>query len=522
MSDQLKEYIAANRQGFDVHEPGPVVWAGIDQQLQQPSTTIKTKKFKHMFKYGFGASALVIGSLAVFHLVNTPEKTAHRPAIQAAAPAPLATPSVPQEKSNITIKAFRLPRAVALGNIVTSAAEAPNEAVPIAPLQSPPATFNSVPEKQPASADSQTIALDLVQSSGLLSFQNENNTIDTLFNGVKKLEVNSEFCEINIVSHPDDADHAVKLNGHFGNKKPGKSADLTIRYERAGDHLKITIETEKKNHVSFSLTSSQESSVLNLDVPLKTDITAHSSSGSIRFKKLAGKDLHFTSDFGNLAGSDVNSDIRVNSSSGNISLNNIKGNITAKSDFGNLKISHAEGDLNLSSNSGNVSLRDTKGNGNIRCSFGNLRLDSITGNMDIVSSSGNMAIHNMTGSLVSACDFGKQTLENVNGNIKARTNSGSIVLDNTKGKLELNTSFGNITGKGVRLTESSSFDVSSGHLKIDLLNDMKELRFELQTSSGKITVNKEDVKDTSDQALSIGKGAILVKGTSTFGNQVFN
>lgn len=64
MKDTLKEFIDQHRHDFDAAAP-PDLWPTIAAQIsKQPNFTLK--KNGNMLKYGFGASALIIGSLVIF------------------------------------------------------------------------------------------------------------------------------------------------------------------------------------------------------------------------------------------------------------------------------------------------------------------------------------------------------------------------------------------------------------------------------------------------------------------------
>ena len=66
MSDKLKYFIDSNREDFDRYEPGDL-WTKIDNGLKQQTQSTHVKNFKNMFKYGFGASALIIGTFMVMN-----------------------------------------------------------------------------------------------------------------------------------------------------------------------------------------------------------------------------------------------------------------------------------------------------------------------------------------------------------------------------------------------------------------------------------------------------------------------
>jgi hypothetical protein len=69
MSDTLKIFIENNREGFK-ETPPENLWGHIEKGLKQNNNLLKTKKLSTMLKYGFGASVLIVGTVAIMNLKN--------------------------------------------------------------------------------------------------------------------------------------------------------------------------------------------------------------------------------------------------------------------------------------------------------------------------------------------------------------------------------------------------------------------------------------------------------------------
>ncbi len=75
MKDDLKLFIDNNRDGFK-ETPPAIAWTNIENELKKNKPmkqskarfTIKTKNISTMLKYGFGASVLIIGTVAILNL----------------------------------------------------------------------------------------------------------------------------------------------------------------------------------------------------------------------------------------------------------------------------------------------------------------------------------------------------------------------------------------------------------------------------------------------------------------------
>jgi hypothetical protein len=81
----------------------------------------------------------------------------------------------------------------------------------------------------------------------------------------------------------------------------------------------------------------------------------------------------------------------------------------------------------------------------------------------------------------------------------------------------LQASSGKIHGEQITLTGNSSFRTSSGSIDYDFTNDIDELKFELESSSGQIVAGGTSAKGT----VITGNGDILVKGKSSSGRQSY-
>jgi hypothetical protein len=73
----------------------------------------------------------------------------------------------------------------------------------------------------------------------------------------------------------------------------------------------------------------------------------------------------------------------------------------------------------------------------------------------------------------------------------------------------------------VELTANSTFVTTYGDVRMNLINPLQALSFELATTYGEILVDKNGEKFTNESKLNIKRGDILVKATSSSGDQVF-
>lgn len=326
--------------------------------------------------------------------------------------------------------------------------------------------------------------------------------IDTLFSGIKKLEVNGKYCDINIRAIPGDDlifKGAIKITTKGWVIKRGSE---TIMCERDGEILKVWMESTGKSSWVLGGTYQIDAS-LDFDVPVKTLVDVSNEDGDIGIKGLQA-DIHVESGYGNLSLIDIQGNIKSNCSSGNITLRNVTGDIDLTAGYGNVNLNNLKGNLHIHSKSGDLFLTKITGNSYLNSGYGNQQLSDLTGNLTSIVTSGNVKLSILKGNL----------------NIKA--DYGNVELLDCKGNIYLNVESGSIKGNNISLTDSLQMKTNYGNINMHLNNNMSELSFDLQTAYGKIKINKEGShKVVRDGKLVIGKGRIIVKGYTQSGDLVF-
>lgn len=530
MRDKLKELIQNNREDFDTHEPGDL-WTKIDQGMKQHASGINSKNIQHMLKYGFGASALIVGTFLVVtsqkdKVVGKSQHVASKP-VRVSRPVntlTLTTNIVPVQETG---KEEKKPQTI------SSIAELPRQTKDSIVSGALPETTDMEITDSVAEPAYSGRGNTLIASYGTsLSFKNNDSLkddayvhVDTLFKDVKRLEVNGESCHITVKAHPGND---VRMQGEIGGPagdvlmfgmKSYKNKITTCRFEKKDSVLKVWIEPKDLKKRVRVTNDEKKTSHLDFEVPSKTEVIINNSSGNIGVYGIEGNVLNLETDFGHITAENIKTGLILRTSSGNISAKNITGTLTAKTSFGHQVLDDLTGDILLRSNSGNITVKHLKGNADVKSSFGHQKFENVTGDINSVSSSGNITIKELKGKADAKTSFGWQQYANVSGDIHATASSGNVEIDGSKGNLHLTTSFGHITGKNVLLLNNSEFRTSSGNIHMNFLNSMKELRFDLKASFGNLLVEKDHEKNRSDDSLVFGQGAILVKGVSSFGNQ---
>jgi DUF4097 and DUF4098 domain-containing protein YvlB len=137
--------------------------------------------------------------------------------------------------------------------------------------------------------------------------------------------------------------------------------------------------------------------------------------------------------------SKFNLDLRT--SGGNISVDNLTGDIVGETSGGNLILGKLDGAVKMSTSGGNISLRGASGNFQLETSGGNIHGEGIVGDTHVETSGGNIELRDLDGKL-----YGSTS----GGDIRAE-------MKNNKG-IDLSTSGGNLI---VRLPKSATGDVTA-------------------------------------------------------------
>lgn len=539
MSDRLKDFVENNREGFDDLLPGDL-WAGISGSLSNtPSPSLTTdgglrsaflKNLPAMLKYGFGASALILGT---FLIVNSQKEksVSHIPKQEQHIDSPVAEIKTPRFNAGTLniIHTEARPTEVeapeALADVETAQPAAVDETI-VEESAVPSTTEKETPSNSRATAlynySEKTTPDDTIQEASIY--------LDTIFHSIKRIEVNVWVCNVNINRGSSDKTSlkgrvTPPSNSYFALRRHKfEKARTKLKYEIKDSVLKVWMEDENLNHVKRTKTTRyEESSYLNFEVPSEMDVDVTVQSGNVNLNGLSNKFTRLRSIFGSVKVNDLtSSSLIVKTSSGNVELSKVIGQIRSDNTFGNQTLENVKGNANVHTSSGNTTIRGLNGNLDVITAFGQQVLENISGNVVANVSSGNISVKSVSGNTDIRSSFGTQNFEQVTGDIYARASSGSIKVNDSKGKMILSTSFGSIVGKNVTLVSSANFKTSSGDIQMQLLNDIKDLSFDLKTSSGSLNVEKANLSSNSDRNLMIGQGPILVRGISSFGNQSYH
>jgi hypothetical protein len=149
---------------------------------------------------------------------------------------------------------------------------------------------------------------------------------------------------------------------------------------------------------------------------------------------------------------------------------------------------------------------------------GDVRVAGLSaGVMRVKTASGDVTVSDIDAAATVGTISGDLFARKLRGNLALTTISGDIELSGLQGRISVESVSGDIHGDTILLESSSNFKTVSGDIDIDLENPLDELRYDLSTVSGRLTVGSVGVT----RGLQMGSGSLTLKGESASGSQTY-
>ena len=294
------------------------------------------------------------------------------------------------------------------------------------------------------------ITLCWVVLMGLPLIASAQNIITKQYAGIESLEIEGGALEVTYTGKTGHKD--VDITAFLG---PEEERERDLVFVTMGNVLKIAYKSNKKfNHYNGPKRYVQISGPENIKLQVKN------SSGQVIVDQVSSEETQLMVSSGQIKASNITGDLILKGSSGNIQASEISGSVT--------------------------------------CSLtsGSSRLENIGGNLDFSSTSGRL------------------NASRVGGKVDAKLTSGSISLDDIGELGEIAISSGNVKATGAKLGNTTHFKGSSGSFSINTPSDLTAFNYDLQASSGSVSVGKS----SGGKKLMIQNGAsATVKGNISSG-----
>jgi len=290
---------------------------------------------------------------------------------------------------------------------------------------------------------------------------------DAQFDGVKRIEIEGRFVDVNIIGTDEDE---VDLKGIIRGKLRG-GKDFEFKHKQNGSLLKIWIEAPRSIMGRFEAN-------LTLKVPYSMDIDIRNSSGDVYIEEIAADKM------------------KLVTTSGDIELKNIETQLTISATSGDLEIDYLKGAILSASTSGDQSLNHIRASISTRATSGDLIFSNVIGDLSTKTTSGDLKF------------------ENIDGRISNVSTSGDLTINKAKTVLDLTVTSGDINGDGIELIGDSRFKSTSGDVSMDF-NNISTMSFDLKASSGDLRAGSR----SADRKLYMKNGDVWIYGVSSSGNQ---
>ena len=305
----------------------------------------------------------------------------------------------------------------------------------------------------------------------LMPFYSSSQTVyaevDAKFDGIKRVEIEGRFVDVNILG--TDADE-VDLKGIIrGKLREGK--DFEFKHRQEGVVLKVWIEAPRSIMGRFE-------AKLTLKVPYSMDIDIRNSSGDIYIEEIVADKMKLVTTSGDVELKNIETQLNTSATSGDLEIDYLKGTISAGSTSGDQKFSHIRASVSTRATSGDFLFSDVLGDLSTKTTSGDLQFENIDGRISNVSTSGNLTID------------------------KAQT------------ILNLTTTSGDISGDGIELIGDSKFKSTSGDISMNF-NNIDDKSFDLKASSGDLRAGSR----SADRKLYMKNGDVWIYGISSSGDQ---
>lgn len=462
MRNTLKEYIDQHRSELDVAVPSDKLWTNIENAMivAIPATTI-TSGIPWLKYFAFGLST-VAATAVVYTALNT---STPQPAVFTSHPEPGV---VTDNKEVAFIPAVSAPGTDFI--LLNTATELPVPQMPeifeeeLFLASSPADTSEVVPEQIVAKT---TLVLH-----------------DSMFTGIRRVELISTSAMVTVKGTDENTLSVIRGGTNDSVMKLEYTrTDTLLRINARIECGKPKITRSRKGFAFNSCTTANPE--ITLLVPAGTSVVVQNTYGDTKVSAVSGAVCE------------------VRSTSGNVVLASVKANTNVIASYGDLDARDITGNLTARLSSGSAVVNNVTGNLDVRSTYGDQSLTAITGNIKALGSSGNINVSRLR------------------GNLTANTTYGSIHISDFTGSANLISSSGSIVGEAVELTANSTFVSTYGDVNMTLVNPLQALSFDLTTTYGDILIDKNGEQFRDEHKLSLTRGGILIKATSSSGNQVF-
>ncbi len=177
---------------------------------------------------------------------------------------------------------------------------------------------------------------------------------------------------------------------------------------------------------SFNCELRTSNGAIDIRGPLNGNIHGSTSAGDIRVSGAVTGNIDVTTSAGNIRTGDIQGDLRLNTSGGDITVADVSGAADIHTSGGNIRVMNVRKTLNAKTSGGDVIIGDVGGEADVSTSGGNVSVGKVSGTAHLATAGGDIDLRGASGNIRVKTAGGSLRLENITGVIDARTAGGDI------------------------------------------------------------------------------------------------
>jgi hypothetical protein len=205
-----------------------------------------------------------------------------------------------------------------------------------------------------------------------------------------------------------------------------------------------TVFIEDKNYSSRGWRSS-----VNIDyqitTPRKFNFNFITSGGDVKFSDNVEGDIDLRSSGGDLKARDITGKLMFATSGGDIELDRFKGEIDGNTSGGDVEIDEIDAVLFIQTSGGDFDVKRLLKGGKIVSSGGDITLREISGNLDVGTSGGDLSVSDAAGDVEVTTSGGDIDIEKVAGELRLSSSGGEVIIKGAGGSVDISSSGGDIS-----------------------------------------------------------------------------
>ncbi len=241
-----------------------------------------------------------------------------------------------------------------------------------------------------------------------------------------------------------------------------RSRSIDVAVVKTGDSYEI-------HPIGFDLGDSRVSVDLEIVVPKKALVNAKNERGDIAI-------------------SDMASDVSASTRKGDIEINDTAGNVDVSIQSGDVKVTDTKGDVKIAGHGGEIDVVDCTGSLTVDGEFySSIRADKIAKGVRFISQRTDLTLTQLGGHFEKSS--GNMEIADAPGNLTSRTKNVSVNLENVTGKVVLDNTNGSVE---VRYSSNPKEDISINNVRASItLSIPASSSFEIQADCNSCDIDSE-------------------------------